>query len=150
MIKSCFCAAIIAAALPLTAHAQFAKPEEAVKYRQSALSLMGTHFSRIGAVVRGAAPFDAQQVQDNAALVQTMSVLPWQGFVAGTDKGVPTRAKPEIWSDSATFKTAQDNMIKAVANLSAVSKSGNLDQVKTAFGDAGRACKACHDDFRKD
>ncbi len=150
MIKSCFCAAIIAAALPLTAHAQFAKPEEAVKYRQSALSLMGTHFSRIGAVVRGAAPFDAQQVQDNAALVQTMSVLPWQGFVAGTDKGVPTRAKPEIWSDSAKFKTAQDNMIKAVANLSAVSKSGNLDQVKTAFGDAGRACKACHDDFRKD
>jgi cytochrome c556 len=150
VIKSCFCAAIIAAALPLTAHAQFAKPEEAVKYRQSALSLMGTHFSRIGAVVRGAAPFDAQQVQDNAALVQTMSVLPWQGFVAGTDKGVPTRAKPEIWSDSAKFKTAQDNMIKAVANLSAVSKSGNLDQVKTAFGDAGRACKACHDDFRKD
>lgn len=150
MIKSCFCAAIIAAALPLTAHAQFAKPEEAVKYRQSALSLMGTHFSRIGAVVRGAAPFDAQQVQNNAALVQTMSVLPWQGFVAGTDKGVPTRAKPEIWSDSAKFKTAQDNMIKAVANLSAVSKSGNLDQVKTAFGDAGRACKACHDDFRKD
>jgi len=79
-----------------------------------------------------------------------MSVLPWQGFVAGTYKGVPTRAKPEIWSDSAKFKTAQDNMIKAVANLSAVSKSGNLDQVKTAFGDAGRACKACHDDFRKD
>ena len=150
MIKSCFCAAIIAAALPLTAHAQFAKPEEAVKYRQSALSLMGTHFSRIGAVVRGAAPFDAQQVQDNAALVQTMSVLPWQGFVAGTDKGVPTRAKPEIWSDSAKFKTAQDNMIKAVAKLSAASKSGNLDQVKAAFGDAGRTCKACHDDFRKD
>ena len=150
MIKSCFCAAIIAAALPLTAHAQFAKPEEAVKYRQSALSLMGTHFSRIGAVVRGAAPFDAQQVQDNAALVQTMSVLPWQGFVAGTEKGGNTRAKPEVWSNSAKFKAAQENMIKAVANLSTVSKSGNLDQVKVAFGDAGRACKACHDDFRRD
>lgn len=41
-------------------------------------------------------------------------------------------------------------MIKAVAKLSAASKSGNLDQVKAAFGDAGRTCKACHDDFRKD
>ena len=151
MIKSCFCAAIIAAAaLPLSAHAQFAKPEDAIKYRQSALSVMGTHFARIGAVVRGAVPYDAQQVQNNAALVETMSVLPWQGFMSGTEKGGNTRAKPEIWSDSAKFKTAQDNMIKAVANLSTASKSGNLDQVKAAFGDAGRACKACHDDFRRE
>ncbi len=100
MIKSCFCAAVIAAAvLPLSAHAQFAKPEDAIKYRQSALSVMGTHFARIGAVVRGATPYDAQQVQNNAALVETMSVLPWQGFMAGTDKGT-TRARPEIWSDA--------------------------------------------------
>ena len=46
-------AVALAAALP--AAAQFAKPEDAIKYRQSALSVMGTHFGRIGAVVQGKA-----------------------------------------------------------------------------------------------
>ena len=36
---------------PLTAKAQFAKAEDAIKYRQSTFSVMATHFSRIGAVV---------------------------------------------------------------------------------------------------
>jgi cytochrome c556 len=27
-------------------------------------------------------------------------------------------------------------------------KTGNLDQVKKAFGATGQACKACHDDYR--
>ena len=36
------------AVLALPAHAQFAKPEDAVKYRQSALSLMGAHLTRLG------------------------------------------------------------------------------------------------------
>ena len=138
-----------AAALPLTASAQFAKPEDAIKYRKSALTVMGTHFGRIGAVVRGNAPFDAQQVQMNAATVEFMSTLPWQGFMAGTDKG-ETKAKPEIWSNADKFKGAQDNLVKAVAALSAAAKTGNLDNVKAAFGETGKACKACHDDFRKE
>ena len=42
-------AAGVLATLP--AAAQFAKPEDAVKYRQSALTVMGTHFGRVGAMV---------------------------------------------------------------------------------------------------
>ncbi len=40
------------------AFAQFAKTEDAIKYRQSVMSLIGTHFSRMGAVVKGEAPYD--------------------------------------------------------------------------------------------
>jgi hypothetical protein len=32
--------------LALPAAAQFAKPEDAIKYRKASLSVMGTHFSR--------------------------------------------------------------------------------------------------------
>ena len=39
--------------LATNASAQFAKPEDAVKYRQSALTVMSNHFGRIAPVVRG-------------------------------------------------------------------------------------------------
>ena len=47
----------VLAALP--AAAQFQKPEDAVKYRQSAMFVMANHFGRIGAMVAGRAPYDA-------------------------------------------------------------------------------------------
>jgi cytochrome c556 len=135
------------AALP--ASAQFQKPEDAVKYRQSALSLMGTHFSRLGAMANGRVPFDAKVAQDNAALVETLSKLPWPAFVAGSDKVSNTKAKPEIWSDHGKFTQASENMMAEVAKLSTVAKTGHLDQIKVAFGNAAASCKACHDNFRQ-
>ncbi len=131
--------------LALPAAAQFAKPEDAIKYRQSALSVMGTHFGRIGAMVNGRVPFDAAAAQQNAEVVAMMSSLPWQGFGPGTEGG---RAKPEIWKESAKFKELGDDMNKKVAALNAASKTGNLDAIKTAFGAAGGSCKACHDAFQ--
>lgn len=142
-------AAFAAALIPLSAQAQFAKAEDAIKYRKSAFTVMAAHFGRIGAVVKGERPFNAQEVQANAAIAETMSTLPWAAFIAGTDKG-ETRAKPEIWTDGAKFKAGGENAVKAMAALSAAAKTGNLDQVKAAFGETGKTCKGCHDNFRKE
>jgi magnesium-transporting ATPase (P-type) len=49
------------------AFAQFQKTEDAIKYRQSAFSLIGTHFGRIGAVVKGEVPYNKDDVAKNAA-----------------------------------------------------------------------------------
>ncbi len=134
----------LGAALP--AAAQFAKPEDAIKYRQSALRVMGTHFGRIGAMVNGKAPFDAAAAQQNAEIVTMMSTLPWQGFGAGTEGG---KAKPDIWKESAKFKELSDDMGKKVIALNAAAKTGNLDTIKTALGAAGGSCKTCHDAFQE-
>ena len=131
------------------ASAQFAKPEDAIKYRKAALTVMGAHFGRIGAVVKGASPYNAAEVQANAAVVEMMSKLPFDAFGAGTDKG-ETRAKPEIWTNTDKFKASADQMQKAVLTLSNAARSGNPDQLKAAFGDVGKTCKACHDEFRKE
>ena len=61
---------ILIAASP--ASAQFQKPEDAIKYRQSAFSLIGTHFGRIGAVVKGEAPYNKDDVAKNAAIIATL------------------------------------------------------------------------------
>jgi cytochrome c556 len=131
------------------AMAQFQKPEDAIKYRKASFTVMGAHFGRIGAMASGRAPFDAAIAAENAAIVETMSKLPWVAFGAGTDKG-DTRALPAIWSEQAKFKEGADKMQAEVGKLAAAAKTGNLDSVKAAFGAAGQTCKACHDNFRKD
>lgn len=137
------------ASLSAPALAQFQKPEDAVKYRKAAFTVMGSHFGRIGAMANGRVPFDATAAANSAAIVETMSALPWEGFVAGTDKG-DTRAKPEIWAEQAKFKEGADKLQAEATKLTAAAKTGNLDAVKAAFGAVGQSCKACHDAYRKD
>lgn len=141
--------AAAAATLAVPAMAQYKNAEDAVKYRKAAFTVMGNHFARVGAMASGKQPFDAKVAAENVAIVEAMGKLPWSAFVAGTDKG-DTRALPEIWTEADAFKGGADKMQAAVAKLSAAAKTGNLDAVKTAFGEVGQTCKACHDDYRKD
>lgn len=134
--------------LAAPASAQFAKSEDAIKYRQSALSVMGQHFGRVGAMANGRVPFDAKVAADNADVVAYMSKLPWAGFGPGTDKGGNTKAKPEIWAEQAKFKDFSDKLVIETTKLSSAAKTGNIDNLKTAFGSAAASCKACHDAYR--
>ncbi|WP_396431157.1 c-type cytochrome [Limnohabitans sp.] len=135
--------------LALPAQAQFAKPEDAIKYRKASFTVMAAHFGRLGAMANGRVPYDAKAAADNADTVSALAKLPWAAFGEGTDKG-ETRAKPEIWKESAKFKEASDKMQAEIVKLNVAAKAGNLDALKAAFGPAGASCKACHDNFRKD
>lgn len=130
------------------AMAQFQKPEDAVKYRKAVMTVMGNHAGRLGAMANGRVPFNATAAADSAALLESLSKLPWEAFVTGTDKG-DTRAKPEIWTEQAKFKENADKLQAETAKLAAAAKTGNLDSVKTAFGSVGQTCKACHDAYQK-
>ena len=135
------------AAIALPAAAQFAKPEDAIKYRKNALFVMQQNFGRVAAMAAGRAPFDAKVAADSAAVAEFMSKLPWEGFGDGTDKG-DTKAKAEIWSDKAKFNGYADKMQVELSKLSVAAKTGNLDNVKAAVGAVGGSCKTCHDAFR--
>lgn len=150
-MKSVFAviAAVAGLATALPAAAQFQKPEDAIKYRKAAFTVMAAHFSRIGAMAAGRVPFDAAAAASNADIVASMSKLPFAGFIDGTSTG-DTRAKPEIWSNRAKFDAAATKMQEEITKLNAAAKGGNFEAVKTAFGAAGQTCKACHDDFRKE
>lgn len=141
--------ALGAASLAVPAAAQFAKPEDAIKYRQSALTLLGNHFGHLGGMAQGKIPFDAAAASLDADVVALASKLPWHAFGPGTDTGRPTAARPEIWKEEAKFKAASEKMQGEVAKVAAAAKTGNLDNLKAAFGPAAQSCKACHDDFRK-
>ena len=67
----------------------------------------------------------------------------------GSDKG-DTKAEPKIWAEKDKFNAAATTMQEAMAKLNVAAKGGNLDAIKAAVGDTGKACKACHDSYRKE
>jgi cytochrome c556 len=148
MKKSLLAAAALAGlAVAVPAAAQFQKPEDAIKYRQSAMTLQGNHLGRVFAMVNGRVPFDAKVIGDQIDLVALLNRLQFAAFVEGSDKG-STKALPEIWSAkdkwSAAVAKSQDDVLK----LAAVGRSGNAEQIKAAAGAVGQSCKSCHDEFR--
>lgn len=142
-----FVLAAFAACVVIPASAQFAKPEDAIKYRQSALFVMQQNFGRVAGMAGGKIPFDAKVAADSAAVADFMAKLPWAGFGPGMDKG-DSKSKPEIWTNKAKFDDYANKLQAEMAKLSVAAKSGNLDNIKSAVNAAGGACKSCHDDFR--
>jgi cytochrome c556 len=129
--------------------AQFAKTEDAVKYRQSAMFLIGQHFSRMGAVVKGESPYDKAAFETNAAAVDALYRLPLvEAFmVAGSDKG--SGMKPEALSEKDKFTQMHSATSAELAKLVAAAKGGDLNAIKPQFGATGGTCQACHKAYRK-
>ena len=117
--------ALLLVAMGLPAQAQFAKPEDAIKYRKASFTVMAAHFGRLGAMANGRTPYDAKAAADNADVVATLSKLPWAAFGEGTDKG-DTRAKPEIWKEAAKYKEAADKMQAEIVKLNTAPKRATL------------------------
>ena len=139
--------AISAASISFSAAAQFAKPEDAVKYRKAAFQVTAAHFGRMGAMASGKAPFDAKIAAENAEIVANMVKLPWHAFGEGTETA-ETKAKPEVWKQNAKFKEAADKLQAESVKLLAAAKTGKEDAFKTAFAATAGTCKSCHDDFK--
>ncbi len=122
------------------------KADDAVRYRQSAFALLGVHFSSVGSAVRGKKPFNAKEVAAEISLIDSLADLPWKAFGPGTDGG---NARSEIWKKDDEFKAGVERLKKDIAGLNEAGKSGQLDDIKKAYGDAARSCKACHDNYKK-
>jgi cytochrome c556 len=123
------------------------KPEDIIKYRQSALFIMGQHFGPLAGMAQNKIPYDKDAAMRHAAMVEFMSKLPWDRFAPGTDQG-NTKAKPEIWLNLEDFKAKAEKMQGEVAKLAQVSKAGDFNALKAQVGETGKACKACHDEYR--
>jgi cytochrome c556 len=131
-----------------TAFAQFVKPEDAIKYRQSVMFLIGQHFTRMGAMVKGEVSYNKEVFEKNAAIVELLYQLPLEAFrVPGSDKGSSMNADALAQKDKFTQMHAETEA--ALAKLAATAKGGDLGAIKSQFGAAGASCKACHQAYRK-
>jgi cytochrome c556 len=139
--------AALAAGMTLPAAAQFARPEEAVKYRQATWFVLNQHFTRIGAMTRGRVPFDGRLALRDAEVVAALARLPSTAFGPGTN--LPNNhARPEIWTETQRCRELGDRLVADTTRLLAVARTQDLDQIKAAYGAAANTCKECHDAYR--
>lgn len=124
-----------------------AKPDVLVKQRQAAMTLQAKYLGPIGAMLKGAAPYNADVVAVNATYLENLSRMPWDGFVAAT-QGEKSKTKPAAYTDP-KFKAAAEALEAAAVKLGAAARAKDEAGVRASFGAVAKACGSCHDDFRE-
>jgi cytochrome c556 len=129
--------------------AQFAKPEDAIKYRKSVMQVIKKHFGSIAAVVKGKKPYDKAAVAEDAAVVAMMSKLAWEASQhLGSAQGDTTLSEKAL-KDTKGFMAAAHRFEQASRELAAAAESGDLGTVKAKFGATAQTCGGCHKQYRK-
>lgn len=139
-------AATLATSVQVVAHLNDKEPMQS--YRQSYFTLVAMNFGPIGSMVKGEMPWDDAKLKTFAgdlAALANMDVS--RAFPPGSDKGT-TRAKPEIWDNKDDFKGKLEDLQQALAALQVAAGSGDKKIIAEATGAAGKACKACHDEYK--
>jgi cytochrome c556 len=139
-------AAVFVAATAFTVQAQETKPENQIKYRRAAYTLMNLNFASLAAMAQDKKPFNKEEATRNADFVAMLATVPRNYFGEGTDKD--TKAKPEIWTHRADFDAKMDKMVNETGKLAQVARDGDPAAIKKAVHDVDAACTACHDDYR--
>ena len=134
----------------MPAAAQFAKPEDAIKYRKAGMTIMATHFGRVAAMANGRVPFDAKAAADNAELATIVSKLPFAGFVEGSDKGrtprPSRRSGPRTTSSGPPLRRCRTRWPSSMPRP----RPATSTRSRRPSAPTGQACKACHDNYRKE
>ncbi|HEX6707635.1 MAG TPA: cytochrome c [Albitalea sp.] len=131
---------------------QSPRPEQLIKWRQSAFQVVAWNNGRIKASLEGT--YNKEEVVKAA---NTIAAIANGGlgslFAPGTDRGKgwhDTNAKPELFQDGNSRHVGELalNFAKEASELARVAAAGDAASVKEQFGKVNRTCKACHDDFR--
>ena len=143
-VSSCLCASSLMAA-GLT-------PEDAVETRKAGFTFMAWNMGRIKDNLQG--QYNAEEVKAaSRAIASIADSSLGQLFIPGTEKSTEefeTEVKPELFAPENrenVGKLARDLEI-ASKELAIAAEKGDQSAVKKAFGSTGRACKACHDEYR--
>jgi cytochrome c556 len=148
-MKSKLLLGLIAVSLAGTVAAQ-GKPEDAIKWRQSAYTTMGWSMARIKANLEGT--FNKDEVVKSANVIQAIANSGMGAlFPAGTDHGTgweATRVKPEFFTNKEGVGKVAMAFNKEANEMAKVAATGDAAAVKEQFGKLGGTCKGCHDDFK--
>jgi cytochrome c556 len=139
------------AAISVVASSQGApNPDKtAIETRQGVFKLISNQFTPIGAALRGGAVSPEVAARNGERIKVLAGMIP-ELFERDTRqyKDVPTRALDGIWNSQADFKAKADGLASAADALMAAGKAGDKAAITAAAGNVGKACGACHDNFR--
>jgi cytochrome c556 len=149
MKAAAFATALLFATVPAPPAEAQVKPADAIRYRQSAYQVLAWNFMPMSAMARGKLPFDARKFGMHAERVALLAPQLLEGFTVGSHVG-DTEAKPEIWANWADFQKKMKTLESEARKLAESCKAADEAAIKVQFGRVGAACKACHDQYKKD
>ena len=122
----------------------------AVNARHAQMQLIAYHTGILGGMAKGEAEYDAEKAKVAAMNLHTAATLdPSSMWVEGTENGTVegSYAKPEVWTDAEGFASKYEDLQTASAAMMEAAGT-DLDALKASMGNLGKACGACHDDYR--
>lgn len=124
----------------------------AIKARQATMTLYAFNISLLGEMAKGKIEYDAAAAGAAAAslakLTTTDQSRMWPMGSDNETLGDATAALPAIWQSGSKAGAIGGDLAKAAAALDGAAGQG-LDVLRGAIGPVGKACKACHKDYRK-
>jgi len=139
----CFCFSIVGAGAGPAETAQ-------IKPRQDKLRDMGGALKAINdEIKKGKLDWD-NIVLPNVQTIKDRSgyLLKWFPKGSGPESGVKTYALPAIWQKNDDFTKLGKEMQTEALKLDQVAATKNADALKAQVLAIGKACKACHDNYR--
>ena len=130
------------------------KPEDQIRWRQSAYQTMAWNMGRIKANIEGT--YNKDQVIQAANVIQAIATSGMGAlFQPATSSGKgwrETNVKPEFFKPESKDEIGKiaGAYIKEAKEMAAVAATGDPAAVKAQFGKLGESCKACHEKFRKE
>lgn len=122
----------------------------AVSARNGQMGVIGFHLGILGGMAKGAADYDAATAlaaAENLHAAASMNRITM--WIDGTEQGAVegSRAKPEVFNDTAGFNEKFDDL--AIATAAMVAAAGtDLASLQAAMEPVGAACGACHKAYR--
>ena len=139
---------VILAVAATAVYAKFNKAQDAIRYRQAVMALIGQHFGTMGQVVKGKQPYNQTSFAEEAVVVEMLSKMPWDAFMYPKSDRGKTKLKSKALKNKDDFMQAAQMFVNETAKLAADAKSGNLSVIKAQFGATAKTCKNCHDGFK--
>ena len=129
-------------------NATFNKAQDAIRYRQAVMTLIGQHFGSMGQVVKGEQPYNQTSFGAEATVFEMLSKMPWDAFLYPESDRGKTKLKSKALKNKDDFMQAARNFEDETAKLAAAAKTGDLNAIKAQFGAAANTCKGCHSEFK--
>ncbi len=144
------CVAVVA--VPTMALTQEPTEEDkAISQRRAFMQLILRSFGPLAGMAKGEMTYDAEAAQAHANNLRALTGYNVGGlFVPGSsnaDRPGTTRALPVIWEKLDEFASRYGDLGGAMVALAEAAGQGQ-GALAAAVGNAGKACGACHENFR--
>lgn len=120
-------------------------PQELVTARQAGMDMAAATLIMLRSANNNGAPLKSLAFPASG-LAKFASVAP--ALFSDNTKGVPSRAKPTVWTDRAGFEAKAADFAKATKALAAAAAAEDKVAFNAALASTGMSCKGCHDTYQ--